>query len=251
MDRLAARLVRGCLNQLRRNPISAFTPEDVRNVNLSFSQFGEDLVIAGYLCKIPKARRGIYIDVGCYDPIVFSNTRLLHLLGYRGICIDANPICIDRFNRVRPEDFNRCAALSSQREYLYYLEFDVSACNRLSVTNLPMPSENLITAKRVQTARLCDVISSSPYRDHRVDLLTIDIEGFDLAVLRTYDLTRNRPRLICIESNNSNSDSDIDSFLSTSNYRKLAERRPSLIYIDNQSDITAVQRTSLLDNAMY
>jgi hypothetical protein len=37
----------------------------------SFSQYGEDFLVRR---EFPFLYRGFYVDVGCYDPVVFSNT---------------------------------------------------------------------------------------------------------------------------------------------------------------------------------
>jgi hypothetical protein len=64
-----------------------FNLNEIRSARLSFSQMGEDLRINDYL-KYLSPSDGIYISVGAFDPVRFSNTFLLHKRGFRGINID-------------------------------------------------------------------------------------------------------------------------------------------------------------------
>ena len=54
-----------------------------------YSQWGEDQFINQFFKdKID----GIYLDIGCFHPVMYSNTCLLHKKGWRGINIDINHI---------------------------------------------------------------------------------------------------------------------------------------------------------------
>ena len=61
---------------LTNRPIS-LTSDEWRNVQLSFSQLGEDRLvahlIAHHVSELPPEAR-TYVDVGCFEPVTFSNT---------------------------------------------------------------------------------------------------------------------------------------------------------------------------------
>ncbi len=59
----------------------------------SYSQFGEDLIIAKLL---GKSKCVSYIDCGCHDPKKFSNTYYFYKRGGSGICIDVTPAAIEK-----------------------------------------------------------------------------------------------------------------------------------------------------------
>ena len=63
----------------------------------SYSMFGEDIFVEKFF---KKRLKGIYVDVGCYHPLDWNNTHLLHK-GWNGINIDLNQISIDLFNKAR------------------------------------------------------------------------------------------------------------------------------------------------------
>ena len=60
-----------------------------------YSQWGEDEFIAEFF---KDNQNGIYLDIGCFNPFMYSNTCLLHKKGWSGINIDINPTSIDLFN---------------------------------------------------------------------------------------------------------------------------------------------------------
>jgi hypothetical protein len=47
---------------------------------------------------------GVYVDVGAFDPVQFSNTLLLRQHGWRGVNVDPNAAQIEKFRRFRPAD---------------------------------------------------------------------------------------------------------------------------------------------------
>ena len=64
-----------------------------RKMNVSFSVSGEDILLSQLLKKNPTLDNS-YIDIGCHDPIIRSNSYYFYLRGWRGICIDPNPFLL-------------------------------------------------------------------------------------------------------------------------------------------------------------
>jgi FkbM family methyltransferase len=52
-----------------------------------YSQHGEDLFIAAYF----TGRKGRFLDIGAYDGVHLSNTRILMDLGWTGVCVEPSP----------------------------------------------------------------------------------------------------------------------------------------------------------------
>ena len=69
----------------------------------SYSQWGEDSYIKEYF---KDKKNGFYVDIGCFHPIMYSNTCLLYNKGWSGINIDLNQTSIDLFNIARKRDKN-------------------------------------------------------------------------------------------------------------------------------------------------
>ena len=95
----------------------------------SYSQDQEDLFINDYFKNLDN---GFYLDIGCYHPIKYSNTALLHNRGWQGINIDMNQTSIDLFNILRKKDKNICAAISSSnKEVTQYIDHLYSPVNTI------------------------------------------------------------------------------------------------------------------------
>ena len=94
-----------------------------------YSQWGEDEFIIEYF---KGKQKGIYLDIGCFNPFMYSNTCLLHRRGWKGINIDINPTSIDLFNIARPNDFNICTAVNDKKKtFEVYQDDPFSPVNKL------------------------------------------------------------------------------------------------------------------------
>jgi len=206
------------------------TPEDLAAMRVSFSQFGEDLVVAGCLLGMRRSR-GIYVDAGCFHPFRFSNTRLLNLMGWRGINVDASESSIEAFRKARPADYNVCAALSDRAGQNEFIHTVSGASSRLARGAAPLPQGFAITSRRhVTTTTLQSVLDASPYAAEQVDFLDIDCEGADLAVLRGFVLDRRKPLVLCIESHGAAEQEEIRAYLAGYGYEQISSLGPSVIY---------------------
>lgn len=85
------------LKQCKQEDVIEFL--DDPNLAIHFSQFGEDIVITELLLR--RKPKGFYVDVGAHHPERFSNTRLLSLVGWTGVNIDAHKESIDLFKHRR------------------------------------------------------------------------------------------------------------------------------------------------------
>jgi len=211
------------------------TPEDLSTMKVSFSQFGEDLVVADYLLGLRRPRKGIYVDAGCFHPHKFSNTRLLSLMGWRGINVDASEKSIKAFAKARPKDHNVCAALDEVERPNEFVHTAYGASSRLARGAHPLPLNLPISARvPVQTRTLASVIAASPMAAESVDFLDIDCEGTDLAVLRGYPLGEKRPLVVCIESHSPGESCEAGEYLLEHDYSEICRRGPSLVFHDRR-----------------
>lgn len=160
-----------------------------------FSQHGEDIILAGWTHDRPA---GFYVDVGCWHPKKFSNTYALYKRGWSGINIDIDADKIACFNLARPRDTNVVAAVSDSSESMeVYSDGKFSLATTLDASQSANPA--LSTRRRVMTTTLTEILDASAFRDRPIDLLTVDVEGFDSRVLRGLDFHRYRPRIVLVE----------------------------------------------------
>ena len=166
-----------------------------------YSQWGEDQFISEFF---KDKNTGTYFDVGCFHPLMYSNTCLLFQKGWRGVNIDINPTSIDLFNIVRPNDFNLCTTIDQKkREFKVYYDHPLSPVNTLNKNFyndfkskfFQDMSFNLIKSKSIE-----EILSIS--KTKKVDFLNIDVEGMDFEILKQLIPNKIRPPLISIETHN-------------------------------------------------
>lgn len=184
-----------------------------------YSQFGEDCVLSDWIPK--NKRNGFFVDVGCYHPRKLSNTYALYQRGWRGINIDLDSEKIAAFELARKEDTNIVAAVSDVEETL-----EIYSDRRYSVG--ATIDGNLAERNRLEkrgsitTSRLGTLIDATAYRDRTIDLLSVDVEGFDVRVLKGLDFERYRPGIILVESHETTINgilaSELHNFMSAKNY---------------------------------
>lgn len=204
-------------------------------VTFSFSQGAEDIIL-NYL---PLSNSGIYIDVGCNEPVHFSNTFNLYLRGWRGINIDANKELIDECKKIRKKDISICAAVSDSEREVTFHKSKTSAVSTIDEERLK-EWEKLWTfseedKERVVTKTLTSILDNNLPPDSAIDLLSIDVEGHDFNVLRGLDLTKYRPKVIIIELHTMDkiNETDIYRYLSDNDYKLKYFAVLNAYFVDN------------------
>jgi FkbM family methyltransferase len=200
---LLAKVTNWLLTRLKNGVPQNLAREEIRFAQITFAQFGEDIAVLRWVDRF-KAIPRIYVDVGCYHPIHFSNTLLLHKRGWKGVNVDLDKSRITMFERLRPGDYNVLAAVSSSERELKIFEYEGGLTDRLGEVH----EENLESvigqkptgARLVKTRILNSILQSCPWPVGRIGYLNIDCEGHDLEVLKGLDLDRYRPAIISIEA---------------------------------------------------
>lgn len=161
----------------------------------SYSQGSMDLILNAIF---GNKKNGIYIDVGCQHPIKNSNTYLLFKKGWTGINIDLDKVNIDLFNYNRPKDFNFNIAISDKIEELdlYYFH-QKSPINTLDINVSKKHESKIEKIFKIQTNTLTNIINKTSIQD--IDVLSIDVEGFELKVLKGLDFNKFKPKVIITE----------------------------------------------------
>jgi len=163
-----------------------------KGVYSSYAQFGEDLIIRPFT----QAKTGFYVDVGCYHPILYSNTYRLYRAGWHGIVIDPNTKSKRAFKLFRPRDKFVQAGVGIKDTKTYF-EFDDGAYNTFSPEHAESYKKRarLISSHEVNLRPLSEILEGVK----SIDVLSIDVEGLDLEVLKTHDW-QVFPRIILIEA---------------------------------------------------
>ena len=168
-----------------------------RFARLSWSQEGEDLLIDRFF---QDEHVGFFVDVGAHHPTRFSNTFYFYQKGWRGILIDATPGLDLLFKAKRPGDVFENSAVAKNAGDLKFFCYAETALNSLQIrsdldTDLLSATESVV----VPAAPLRDILAKL-HCPRSFELLSVDVEGADLDVLRSNDWERFRPRYVVVEA---------------------------------------------------
>jgi FkbM family methyltransferase len=203
-----------------------------------YSQGGEDVHI---LTLLDDKSNGFYIDIGCNDPIHYSNTFKMYTLGWMGILVDGNPKLIEKAKKVRKKDICINALVSNDvREMDFYLSgsnliSSVDPAHAASYTNLEGKTQKV----RMSSVTIDQIIAQYVPEGKTIDLLSIDVEGHDFEVLQSITLSKYRPRLIVIEDlgqvkNNLDSNTYVK-YLKSYNYVLVSTDKQNLYFMPDEN----------------
>jgi FkbM family methyltransferase len=168
----------------------------------SYSQDGEDVVFMS-LIEQKKQYKGYFVDVGAHHPVRFSNTWALYKRGWRGINIDPTPGSMRPFRWLRWRDVNLEIGVGPKKDQLIFHCFNDPALNTFDVQlaeerNTGKPYKIIKTVK-VEIAPLSSILDKYLPAGQSIDMLTIDVEGLDFAVLQSNNWDKFKPRVILVE----------------------------------------------------
>ena len=147
-----------------------------------YSQFGEDKLLneSGILPEM-----GVFMDVGAGDPERLSNTFFFEKRGWDGVCIDPDP--------------RQYANLVQKRKKA--IQGAVGAADGFVAMNFwSHPDLSRVEAdgkEKVPCYRLETILKDSGFE--KVDLVSIDVEGQELEVMKGFDPVKYGVKVIIIE----------------------------------------------------
>lgn len=203
----------------------------------SYAQDGEDVVFLSFYEGM-KGYRGFYVDVGAHHPVRFSNTLALYRRGWRGINIDPTPGSMRPFRWLRPRDTNLELAIGRHSGKARFFCFNEPALNTFDEhtahIHLQNPRYSVTKTIEVTVEPLADVLRKYLPSGQKIDLLSVDVEGFDLQVLQSNDWSLYAPQFVMVEevsfSIENYKGSEIYAFLSEKGYALVAVMKRSLLF---------------------
>jgi FkbM family methyltransferase len=160
-------------------------------------------------------RRGFFVEAGANDGIDQSNTAYLErYMGWRGLLIEPIPEIAELCRRNRPRAIvEQCALVATD---FPDTEIQMQYCNLMSVVEGARGTSEAADAHveagvrhlrpgrvpypiKVPTRPLSSVLDA--HAIEQVDLLSLDVEGYEDQVLHGLDFKRHAPKFILIEMN--------------------------------------------------
>lgn len=212
---------------------------------VSYSQHGDDF-IAWQLLGKPKT--GFVVEVGAFDGIHLSNSFSLENLGWSSLCIEPNPRIFEYLTSNRPKSLNINKAIvgSPSTKTIDFFSEDIGVLSgakydeedvkrRYQNRGLQYNSPKKIV---VQAVDMNTLLTESKIEN--VDLLSIDVEGFEMEVLKGLDFDRFSINLMIIEANSKIEENEIKEYIS---------KQQHFVYLgNNYQNLFFIRRKSLIRN---
>jgi hypothetical protein len=199
----------------------------------SWSANGEDLV--AYKNLISIADRGYYLDIGCFHPKWGSNTLIFHKLGWQGTVIDLDEYKLRKFEVARGNQVSTIKAAvlgvpSNEKRTVYKFRprigwSDLDTLDQETAMRYRNSGAGDFVLDRISVIGINELLSKLPH----VNLLTIDIEGMDLEVIRNIDYVKFPIDFILFEDNKSCGLS-VDNLLKINGYERVLVSGGSIGY---------------------
>lgn len=168
----------------------------------SYSQCGEDMIVR-YIFDALRIPAPTYLDIGAHHPTYLNNTFVFYQSGAQGVNIEPDPSLLAAFNQQRPRDTNLNVGIAEQSGNLDFYVMSVRTLNTFS-------AEDAHAAAREGKTRIDEVIKvpvipindvlAKHFSDRELDFVSLDVEGLDLQILQSFDFTRWRPKVLCVET---------------------------------------------------
>lgn len=146
---------------------------------------------------------GFFVDIGAADPVYGSNTWALYERGWSGIAIEPSPSICAKLKAKRPRDICLNVAVGDTEGEISFFQFGSgsahSTCDRARADALHRELGQEMTEIKVPIRTLGGILNEFA-KERSVDIVSIDAEGAESAILRGARLDVFRPKVILIEA---------------------------------------------------
>lgn len=173
-----------------------------------FAQYQQDWIVD--FVFFSNTKNGFFFDIGAYDGVQFSNSYLFEKYrNWKGVCVEPNKTVFAKLQQIR-----NCIAIngvisdvSGEVSYMkvagagemlsgIVTNFNEKHLDRINETIATKGGNT--TVETVQSFRIGDIIDT--YNIQHISLLSIDTEGSELDILKTFPFHKLKPQLILVEN---------------------------------------------------
>jgi FkbM family methyltransferase len=159
----------------------------------------------------PASQKGIFLDIGAYDPIRISNSYHFERNGWTVHCFEANTNLVETLKQFRANVHNVAVADCEKEEVTFHVVCTEGGgrCHTAAISAIDLDPQYVKTfGNAIQTIEklsvpqisLQSILPSLLGSTTHIDIVSIDVEGGELKVLKGLDLTKYSVKLFVIEN---------------------------------------------------
>ena len=171
-----------------------------------YAEFGTDkFIIENYF---PEKTDGIMVEVGAAGPELMSTSKAFKELGWRCICVEPNPKFANEHRKAGNEIYELALSDKGGKE----IEFNIYTspdglhtgesysclAERGSYRPIPPTWVPWIKTIKVKVITFNELLESAGVE--KLDFISIDVEGWELDVLRGFNANKYSPKIIVLEN---------------------------------------------------
>jgi hypothetical protein len=164
---------------------------------ISYSQNYEDVILWRALKHVKK---GYYIDIGAWDPVVDSVSMFFYTQGWRGIHVEPNPSYAKKLRKARPDEVVIEAAIGESTKPTTLFIIEDTGLTTSSEKFCDEHKQKGFTSEtiKVPTRTLASIFDEAGNDD--IHWLKIDAEGMEEEVIKSWGNSKALPWVVVVES---------------------------------------------------
>lgn len=145
---------------------------------------------------------GFYVEIGVWNPIMTSNTLFFDkCLGWSGVCFEPNENWWPAIQRERSCKLVRNCVLGEAKKVQFSMAYPQDGRAGVLSADAQDAKPQRAKAKEMQCVVADDALRELGLGDASIDLLSVDVEGFEHDVLRCFPFEKYRVKTVLLETN--------------------------------------------------
>lgn len=178
-----------------------YTSAEIAQIRSSgfFSQYGQDYYLWNNVFK--GQPKGFYVEVGANQPFTGSNSAFLERVGWSGISFDPLGTFSHQWQTQRKNPFHQVAISNKEGSELFTEILSKNGWEHMlsAFSHHVRKEDKDLYGYREYPVRTAPLSAFVP-QEQKIDILLIDVEGAERAVLAGIDMHANRPQYLLVEN---------------------------------------------------